>query len=511
MTVDQHRQLNEGDMRPSLEQQLRAAGKIPLEDRPIMAERLGEIAVEIHPQKPLHAIKQMWSNAWGEDQSFDKRKRLVRLPGEAGPTEYEAAAPKWCKLITAAAELLNQGEWNEPSGNKHEQVFRRVLRGTSFWPQNASLLQPGVSLAQELLETFNSSILTAVRQETGLLDLWAATAPGATEVVIEYYDDKNDLPEVMSAVEAAAQRASELPCVKVPPAREGARFSVERETWSDWMFPSVELGALIQSVRVPVFILPDGVAQHHDGWGLTGFEWGPGEEFGSDNGVVGEWFRSELATRGIGVDQLLQTEMGREFRYGWREVSAYKIHRLDLSLERRPNGEPVLWLKAYDTDQLVPESISAEGAYKRLLSGSARLSEFRGQLEHHYNWEQQGWMFYPSDEPDTSPQFLGFTEERQGRDLDCRGWLKGWFNGELSNDLLCYAQDVKFIPALNLRDDFPEAYPRSTPLGALLLNAVGPKEHRVSTILLEQTKTIVELGNGYLNALADHYRSAMII
>lgn len=510
MTFERKQSSDAEKLLTSLEQKLREAGKIPLGDRPIMAERLGEIAAEINPQKPLHAIRQMWSNAWGDGQSFDKRKRLVRLPGEAGPAEYEAAAPKWCKLITAAAQLLDLGEWEEPSGNEHEQVFRRVLRGTSFWPQNASLLQPGLSLAQELLETYNSVILSSIRQETELLDLWAATARGGTEVDIVYCDHLCDLPEVTSAVEAAAQRASELPCVSASQVHGAARFTVDRDAWAHWMFPSVEVGALVQKVNIPVFELPSDISKDHDGWGLAGFEWGPDEVFGRDGGSVGEWFRGELTRRAIDVDGLLQTEMGGDFRYGWRDVAAYKIHRLYLSLERRPHGEPVLWLNADDSEELLPQSIDPVQAYRRIRFGSRQLSERRGFLEDNHNYHEIGWMFYPSDEPTIPPIFLGFTEESPGRNFEGRGWLKGWFTGELSNDLLCKANDVEFIPAVHLLDDLPEAYPSNTPLGALLLNAIGPKEHRVSTILLEQAKKIVELGNGYLSALADHYRSAML-
>lgn len=509
MTFDRKQQSDAQKLPTSLEQELRAAGKIPLEDRPIMAERLGEIAAEINPHKPLHAIRQMWSIAWGDDQSFDKRKRLVRLPGETGPAEYEAAAPKWCKLITAAAKLLDLGEWKEPSGNEHEQVFRRVLRGTSFWPQNASLLAPGLSLAQELLDTYNAAILSATCQQTGLLDLWAATARGTTEVDIEYFDNLSDLPKVTSEVEAAAQRASELPCVSASQVHDAARFTVGRDAWPHWMFPSVEVGALVQRVSVSVFELPTDISQDHDGWGLDGFEWGPDEEFGRDGGSIGEWFRGELDRRAIDVDELLRTEMGRDFRYGWRDVSAYKLHRLYLSLERRSNGEPVLCFNAYDTEELLPGYIDPAEAYSRIRRGSRQLSERRGSLEINYNWAELGWMFYPSDDPTIPPIFLGFAEEYPGRKLEGRGWLKSWFTGELSDDLLCKAHDIEFIPAMHLVRDLPEAYPSNNPLGALLLNAIGPKEHRISTILQEQSKKIVELGNGYLNALVDHYRSAM--
>src|SRR4051812_42089265 len=92
---------------------LRSTTRLPRVDRPIMAANLGRIAADLRPDTPLQGAREMFHQAWpGQEAKWDKRKRLLRLPGEpaSNPGDdgaYDATGAAYLRLAEAAAEIRN--------------------------------------------------------------------------------------------------------------------------------------------------------------------------------------------------------------------------------------------------------------------------------------------------------------------------------------------------------------------------------------------------------------------
>jgi hypothetical protein len=130
------------------------SGPLEKAEPPLLASNLGRMADRLDHSRPKSAARRMFQEAFGEhwEDLWRKRKRLVRLPGEALPPferdgEYEARGAKYVRLAEAFAKLRGGG------ADDGDAAIRFLTRGTSFNPVRDSSPhdQEGVDLAIEEL------------------------------------------------------------------------------------------------------------------------------------------------------------------------------------------------------------------------------------------------------------------------------------------------------------------------------------------------------------------------
>ena len=96
---------------------LRALTRVPLQDRVLLAARLGEAAARLNG-KPLTGARAIFNEAWGESADWLKRKRYLRLYGEKGADprdegSYAASGRSWARIVEATARLLASPDRND--------------------------------------------------------------------------------------------------------------------------------------------------------------------------------------------------------------------------------------------------------------------------------------------------------------------------------------------------------------------------------------------------------------
>lgn len=123
--------------RPTPLDSLRLTKRVICNDRAMLATRLGEVAARTAPDRPQAAAKKWFDQAWQGDR-WAKRKRLIRLPGEAAPDPrdegaYVASGADWAALIEQAAKATYPAE-GSTAEKERERFARDMLRGSAFLP-----------------------------------------------------------------------------------------------------------------------------------------------------------------------------------------------------------------------------------------------------------------------------------------------------------------------------------------------------------------------------------------
>jgi hypothetical protein len=112
------------------------SGPLEKAEPPVLASNLGRMAERLDHSRPKSAARRMFQEAFGEhwEDLWRKRKRLVRLPGDASPPferygEYEARGAKYVRLAEAFAKLRGV------DADDGDAAIRSLTRGTSLNPE----------------------------------------------------------------------------------------------------------------------------------------------------------------------------------------------------------------------------------------------------------------------------------------------------------------------------------------------------------------------------------------
>jgi hypothetical protein len=120
----------------ALRDRVLGTARLDKSDPPVMAANLGKMAARLDGARPKDAARKMFVKAFGKDSEavWRKRKRLIRLPGEAAGAfadegDYESGGAKYVRLAESFAAMKAEGSQRE-----QEAAIRSLMRGTTLDP-----------------------------------------------------------------------------------------------------------------------------------------------------------------------------------------------------------------------------------------------------------------------------------------------------------------------------------------------------------------------------------------
>jgi len=518
--------------------------KVPTSDRIILATRAGEIAARLNPNNPMEGAKRLFGCADWEDK-WQKRKRLVRLPGEEpSPSEqygaYEASGSTWAHLALAAARLLSPYAEGQGLLREQERIFRNMLLGTSLLPQEFAPPEQATR-SVDLIAELASAVAKRIERETKLQDLWEILRVSPF-TLCRNDDGDGTVPH--------GKELANLPNGLGRSWREGWNFSNNTDgtiNYGDWSFPKVRVGVLRRRLAATILVPPphlaDALLAPDDGdWLNPGsgpheqriIEWlsdnrAPGEfdpdkGFGwasmpiettrsvyleacpRDDGEIGLWLKvnEPLIDNFIPVlpgvdlvDLAYRHEFGRrmfgdepfQFEAGWTSDIMFR----ELGILEWPS-----WCREYiqddkvwrhgiigvrDTDELVGHDHADQERFSPWTAEPPNWFGPQARQEEHYK-----------DEADSfAPDGVG-------------GWLDDTANRELKTALFMNTPDCTFhsLIAQEAGGDVPC---RPGTIAESLLRNLDCTTGRIDQIMIEQARLLVDSGMRFHQIRVDHYRS----
>jgi hypothetical protein len=504
---------------------LRNTVRTATNDRALLAQRLGEIASQIAPNRPSFVAKGWFEKAWNGDR-WAKRKRYICFPGETAPTpsddsNYVASGADWAALIDQAVKSLHPGD-GAPNEAERHRAGRDILRGTTFLPDLPPLSSRSESV-QQLLISLAQKAANKIENDSDLCRLWSALQ--ATPLSIESYD--LEIPTVLpsdstavqewtksrrhaddnyarSSLGAASRVATEMAAFThyVRP-NTGFRFERTGSKNEDWPHPTVFLGHLKIPRTTRMFVIPQNFTQDlpalADKDDLFAFE------------RVFDWLNLKGLMQGKKLPEILYN---KSVGYGWRPYPYDLAQKLWLEVRQKTDGTPGLWLsseKGYEVDFHFYPHIAGLDVF-----ALARGVDFlRGIVPEPYDTDYS-YIEWPTDNaslmvngrlPWSAASGLVEIDFEDLPDTD--GWIDDPGNADLQDLLLHNVTDSRFSPVFPI-SDVPPPGQLDTVAAALILNAgCEAPEERISRRLLHQAQTISKAGLGFHDALLSHHRAVI--
>lgn len=519
----------------TISSKLKAMGRVPLDDRPTLATRLGELAVRLSPSSPIEGAKRIFTQAsFGE--KWAKRKRLIRLPGEqesaaADYGAYEASGPTWATLASAAVKLLNPDAEGRVLERERERVLRNMALGTSLLPRDYVLPADAIHTS-ELIGELANAIGRRILNETQIQNLWdiLKAAPFALERV---YPETEISP---AEIELAG------PVVLAHWGNEALGFfSSNLQHATDWPFPIVRVGVLRKRLQGRLYIPPphirDAVRDPFD-WTL--------DQDGPNQVRISEWLESEGVS-----DQEFDPDLG----FGWVTMPIETTRSVYLQACPRGDSGIGLWLKVNEpfTDNFIPcvEGIDlVRAAYDRRPPSTWWYEPFELAEDDDTEFGILAWPTWcegliadPSlwrdgiigVKDDTSslyfedfagqdrsrrelmdpPDLIGLRERRQPLEADhwdytpdgIGGWIDDADNHELMAALFANPRGMHFQPLI-AQDDANDVPCRPGTIAEALLRNVGcGLDDRLSGMMINQAHAFVQAGTQFHQMRVERYRA----
>lgn len=228
---------------------LRRATRVPMNDRPVLAAAIGRLAERLDPDRPLRGARAIFDEATGAPGAvlWDKRKRVLRLPGEPCPPpgregDYAGRGTNF-NLVAQAAIRLLAGTGIDSLASRR-RLIREVLSGTSFLPATASLVRSDAD-AMALLDKFAAKIGRQVLATSRLATLWKLLETAPIKLGSSYGTKRPRLTGMAAEV-------YDYPCA----------FSIGKSAGSQgWARPALPIGVAVHTVPALLFRLPPTLAQ----------------------------------------------------------------------------------------------------------------------------------------------------------------------------------------------------------------------------------------------------------
>lgn len=493
----------------SFEERLARTARVPLADRPVMATNLGRLAERIDRANPLAGAKAVVQQS-GHEGLWEKRKRFIRLPSEEAPPadgsgDYGSSGGTYLQLARSAGKLLATNESPDAVDREQERSVRALVTGTSFLPSYTPLSKSDRT-AKSLLDEYASFLLTAIKERTRIVDLWAVLrdtpidldARGADEERFELtYGGAEKLPD---ALLRPIFRDHVIEAIFEPHEESGYGF--------EWQHPSVELGFIAITVETSLFVIPEETA--------TLFHVSREDEDGYLPEKAIEWIRSLDGKRDVLPDEPFDRTVG----YGWKPAKLSILRKVGLNVAEGDEGQPRLRLSLWPSkwgDNAVAYSAYGSNGYleDRIVGAGGKSSQLRS-IDVDVSHDLYDYLVAVYSEPvsedqiGSDAQVIGLLPTWWDAESDFTGLSEGgWWDDPLITSLLLDGKH-RFIPTISGCE--PVAGPlRCGTLGAALLNNAlsAADSDKVSNQLIEKTALTADAGLRFHEAMVDRYRDAL--
>lgn len=502
---------------------LRGTTRVLLEDRPLLASRLGEIAEQIAPGKPRPVAKEWFKRAWPSSDRWAKRKRLICFPGETAPEPhdegaYVASGADWAALIDQAARTKFPADGGTGDAER-ARLGRDILRGTTFLPALDPIPLQNES-AQSLLVSWAEKITYKIESDSDLCRLWDLLK--TTPFGIYGYDlERPDPPpepgarfegDIYSAgpLGAVSKRAAEL---YEENDRRGWRFELEERSGlgTSWAFPRIRLGLRGHQRKGRIFVIPDGFWK----------DLPPDNDFEHGEGVF-EWLVAKglISRSGVSNDGLPEIPFNKNGVYGWREFAVE--YPEDVWLEARPkdDGTTGLWLY---TSMIIYEDFYPAPTYgfdplAQVAELGANRSQYLVSAWDDRECEDYHWPYHIFTWPTADAIFSSNGEVPHSAvsgivDLDLLnsegtgGWVDDLDNSELQDILFGNSKDIRFCRSMAAHKDAAPPCRKGTIAAAIFANNNCDPADRLGQRLVHRSQMIGPPGLAFRDALIAQNRA----
>lgn len=486
---------------------LRVTGRVPLSDRALLAERLGQVAARLDPERPARAARRWFEHAWHGDR-WAKRKRLVILPGETphdpqNEGAYVASGADWAVLIEQAVQTQHPGQ-DPTSLSDRSRAARDLLRGTSFLPSLAPIPLHGDS-AQALVASYAERLASTIGEGSAIRRLWSMLAAAPFKIGLELSDAEPTVPEALRPVAARAAEAA-IGQYRMDGTYRYEFISDPTAEHQGWAHPIARLGLRAHRRHSRIFVVPQSVL-HPDA---------EGDDETSPEELVSAWLVAEgLLSGEEAYEDLPEISYDAGKGYGWQSFP-YDIVQ-SVHIEARPKGDGTigLWVSAHvsEMDHYHPFTIGRDTA--AVEAGRTGWLDFIGMpMDYHgpassyvlINWPVYDRKFMNGDAlPYGAVSGLIETDDRDFTDVE--GWIDDTENAEVQDLLFGIKPNVRFLPSVTIDPHTPSPCSEQTIASAFFKNLPVGVEERIGQRLLEQADRFAQAGLAYHDAVLAHHRA----
>lgn len=523
-------QKRQGERRPALIDRVRQTTRVKRDDAIMIGRRLGEIAEQLSPERPLDVARQWFDELWNGER-WQKRKRYILLTAEPDPDIVLSTGSDWAALIerAAASRFPDSGMIAE---KERERVYRDILRGTSFLPE-ASVAPLRSETARTLLSALAKKICDMIGERTELERLWQAVQ----EVPFEIHsfwsepptcegEDCVD-PQISTWLEpmrfigdayskgplgAVALRAGAVSAIRsshhsnyrFEPLNEDGRYD-----HSNWQFPIVNLGLVGHRHEVRLFVIPHDFVDDLEG---ARERIDAHETYHEE--VVHDWLIAKGIIAKDEFARLPEIEFCPTRGYGWKPFVFDEPRNVWLEVRPKPDGSLGIWFESPWAD--VPSCYPRVGDFDALKIEAEKQTDdvftfLAIGIEGDSRYEYMRW-------PDYSPEFMngenlppgavgGLLEYPFEERPDVAGWIDDFDNAELQDFIFRSDPSFRFCASIDVDDGVPPPCKPGTIAAAIFSNAGCERAGRLITRLLEQAQLIAENGLAFHEAILAANRS----
>lgn len=495
-------------------QQLQSTVRTSEDDRIVLAERLGQAASRLNPSAPKKGAHAIMRAAWGEDGS-KKTGRLFVFEGKQKPTLLESSGASWARLIDAAAQLIVAKDNQHPSmvDKAVRQQTARLLRGTSFLPQNAQGgAEPGA--VGEVLQRLADKFVHRLQTNTRIFELWRIL--DGHPFTVEHVE--GDEPTPASVVPHASQLANNVEWL-MRGESDWKHYFVPVDPMKTWQEPwtadiFIPVGAFARQVQVKTFVPPPQVAEvfldscktNEEMWGAFD-AWHTGSEDSYDPIFPDYKYTNSL---GHGVKEETMTTL--YFAYlriklgaDKQPVVEFEVHCDELfdcaaipKLRDKHMAAHVIsnvkldYLKVIYDELMVDRIALAPHISVRSLIDESYMGCGPVRIMNIVDRNQKDFFLrYRIDNFDDYEIFSIDGDREEGR-------------------MLLYGEgDIWFIPSFAVEADKPTPTRPGSLADALLRNVDVAPEDQLVSIIEQHGRRIADAGLAYHQALVDYYQDAV--
>lgn len=492
--------------KPTAVDALRHTGRVTLADRAVLAERLGQAAARLDPDRPAREAKRWFDSAWQGDR-WAKRKRLVILPGEPSHDPenegaYVASGADWAALIEQAARAQHPGT-DVSSVADRARAARDLLRGTSFLPSLAPISLQGDN-AQSLVNSYADRVASTIEENSAVRRLWRVLAVSPFKIGLQPTETESAIPHTLRAAAALAMEAA----VGQYRVDGSYRYDFEPDPTAehqDWARPVIRLGLRAHRRQSRIFVVPQSVLHNES----------DDDDETSPEEMVSAWLVAEGVLTGASYEDLPDTGYDARKGYGWQSFHYDIVQPVHLEARPKPDGTVGLWVSAHvsDMDHYHPYTIgrdtaAVEATQTGWLDFIAQPMDYKGPASSYalINWPTYDRNFMNGDALPYGA-VSGLIEPDNRNFTTLGGWVDDADNAEVQDLLFAITSDVRFLPSVAVHRPTPSPCSEQAVASVFFKNLPVSIEERISDRLLEQADRFARSGLAYHDAVLAHHRA----
>ena len=493
------RNSRQSDAAAALEKRIAATARVPDADKVVFAQNLGKLAHRVDTAVPLRGARLVVEQA-GLDSIWDKRKRFIRLPGEAAPPpiaggDYGSSGATFVRLARAAGRLLAASQRPESIEVECGMAVRSLAIGTTFLPTYTPLTGPDRS-AKDLLDDYASVVSQAISERTRLEDLWSVLQDASFGVRPIWEDEAEamTIPPFYRLPEGFSESLFSSGITD-------AVFDMKAPGWSGWAYPALTIGAIAIKASARLFFIPAAKAHLFDDI----------DENGQPSSAARRWLRST----GIGEDSFYEdfaeTLFDPDKGFGWREVTVSALRSVVLEVVKGREGRPNLSLAVPGGkgDLAFAEHDFDLPKAEELLLGPGNCSQTALVSVGSETVVLVYGRPFNSQCPER-PGVVGFLDFMWDDEQEISKFDEGGWTDESAMAALLLGGEHRFYPNKPFSDPNGVPIHRGSIGAGLYSNLMNaPDEYRFDKLLIEQARITAEAGLGFQEALIEQSREAL--